>query len=116
LRQWSKTSGTSRWAIRRQKDGSIPETELEGINLWRITNDAVAEHRYYTQMKDDSDPTGIRQHPLGDLVYRLLDPKIEQSWKAFATTKYQKTGPAWTDYINIEYIHNNLHVSLVLTT
>ena len=67
-----------------------------------------------TNPKDPKAPskTGIETHTVSELVYRLLDPDNVPTWKAFSTTLYQKTDPdTWTDYANVEYIHNNLHVS-----
>lgn len=89
----------------------MPGKQAEGENNFVETNEAIATHAYYSDKKNK---TGLQDKTVSDLVYRLLDPGAAvPTWKAFATTKYQKTDPNdWGDYINIEMVHNNLHVRL----
>ncbi|KAI9690843.1 MAG: hypothetical protein M1822_008462 [Bathelium mastoideum] len=101
---WAQCAGTSRWGIRRTP---VPNDQVGGVNNWNETNKAIKKHKFYHDLKDK---TGIQKHTVSELVYRLLDPGNVPTWKAFSTTLYQKTDPdTWTDYANIEYIHNNLH-------
>lgn len=112
---WSQCAGTSRWGIYGMP---VPSDQIAGVNNWNGTNAAIEAHPFYHQPNDTIDPkdpnarskTGIEQHTISELVYRLLDPDNVPTWKAFSTTLYQKTDPnTWTDYANVEYIHNNLH-------
>jgi tyrosinase len=102
---WSQCAGTSRWGI---YGSPVPSDQVAGVNNWKQTNEAIATHDFYKKSGDKN--TGIQTHTVSELVYRLLDPGNVPTWKAFSTTLYQKTDPdTWTDYANIEYIHNNLH-------
>lgn len=42
-----------------------------------------------------------------DAVYRLLTYKVD--YETFATTKLNNNNPGPTDYLNCEFIHNNIH-------
>ena len=84
--------------------------QAEGKNNFLLTNEAITEHAFYN---DKNNKTGLKQKTVSDLVYRLLNPGAVPTWKAFATTEYQTTNPnKWEDYVNLEMIHNNLHVRL----
>ncbi|KAI9665826.1 MAG: hypothetical protein M1821_003760 [Bathelium mastoideum] len=110
---WSECAGTSRWGIFRKP---VPDDQVCGVNNWGKTNKAIKAHHFYHEPKDGirhhpkESKTKIETHAVSELVYRLLGPGNVPTWKAFSTTLYQKTDPdTWTDYANIEYIHNNLH-------
>lgn len=95
----------------------MPQEQAEGIDNWNLSNKAISEHSFYNKNQTDGNTKpsdDLVKHTVGDLVYRLLNPKSNFSWKSFCTTLYVKTNAdKWEDYINIEMIHNNLHVSLI---
>ena len=49
------------------------------------------------------------------LLYRLFATKWT-SWEMFATTRYDETSgkPCGEEFLSLEYIHNNIHVSFSL--
>ena len=49
---------------------------------------------------------------------RLLNPNYSTSYEKFVSTAYHKKTSKPEDYLSLEYIHNNLHVSStkILTT
>lgn len=57
----------------------------------------------------------MNNHPVSDLVYRLLSNVCD--WESFSSTlKARLHKPTeWTQWISLEYIHNNLHVCVQLS-
>ncbi|EQB47725.1 hypothetical protein CGLO_13112 [Colletotrichum gloeosporioides Cg-14] len=104
LYPWSQCSGTSRWGI----NSSLPlEKECEGVNDFAKISDAIEGHKYE---KDNSKIPEMNNHPVSDLVYRLLSNVCD--WESFSSTlKARLHKPTeWTQWISLEYIHNNLHL------
>ncbi|KAJ0346181.1 hypothetical protein KNSL1_007755, partial [Colletotrichum chrysophilum] len=55
----------------------------------------------------------VSRHPVSDLVYRLLSNV--KDWRSFSSTITADTSPEpveWTQWISLEFIHNNLHHSI----
>jgi tyrosinase len=88
--------GTSRHGIVSGDDTSW----VGGVENFAATNSALQN----PQWSDGA--TGN----IGELVYRLFTKDYFKSWETFASTKYYKDHPD-TDYLSLEYIHNNIHVS-----
>lgn len=53
---------------------------------------------------------------LADAVNRLFTPEYTNHWEHFASTKWYNEG-SWeteTGFLSLEYVHNNVHVSLLI--
>ena len=61
---------------------------------------------------DQSPEYGNRQ-PIKDIIYRLFSSDWK-SWGAFASTRYYGEVLGGTDFLSLEFIHNNVHVSYSL--
>lgn len=52
-------------------------------------------------------------HFIPDAVYRMLSDEYLKNWDTFSTTAYgPKDTESATEYLSLEFIHNNLHVIL----
>lgn len=98
-------SGTSRYGI---TSLSPSPKESAGENNYEAVGQAIRGHQY-----EDKSP--INQLTVADLVYRLLTYKRYKEWASFASTVTHKGSTHWRDYISLEYIHNNLHVSWLVS-
>jgi tyrosinase len=96
LLQWDQCVATSRHGIVTGNDTSW----VYGVENFTGTNSALQDPRW------SDGATGS----IGELVYRLFTPNYFQSWETFASTKFHREHPG-TDYLSLEYIHNNIHVS-----
>jgi hypothetical protein len=74
-----------------------------GVENWQDANSSLQNPAWY------AGDTGS----IGELVYRLFAPSYFQSWEAFASTKMLNANPG-SDYLSVEYIHNNIHVSFTM--
>ncbi|GAB1312862.1 tyrosinase [Madurella fahalii] len=95
--KFSECKGTSRWA------DYPPKHETTWVN-GQVNNSSVAtaldEHSWYGKNVDNV--------PIAEMVYRLYSPDYITTFTQFATTKlHDDTAPA--PYLNLEYIHNNIH-------
>lgn len=107
--QWSQCSGTSRWGLTGEFGQDLKPDQSQGVNNWKPSYGAIQKHAWYGDDKDKGHAE-LSKKTVSDLVYRLLASVTD--WDAFSTTKFRKDNPTeWTDYVNLEYIHNNLHVS-----
>ena len=105
-KQWSKCAGTSRWGI---KTGVDEKEYMLGINNWQSCNAAIDGHQY------EDPPAPINGATITDICYRLLAPEYARDWQTFATTGADRQTldmKDWIKFLSLEYIHNNLHVSL----
>lgn len=71
-----------------------------GVENWPDTNKALQNPEW------SAGATGT----IGEMVYRLYTKNYFSSWEYFASTKYYAEGST-TDYLSLEFIHNNIHVS-----
>lgn len=79
---------------------------VDGVENWTDSNAALQNPQWYSIQGDPVKHTGT----IGELVYRLFTKGYFKSWETFASTKLYKDHPD-TDYLSVEYIHNNIHVS-----
>lgn len=51
---------------------------------------------------------------LADSVNRMFSPQYNDTWGQFASTKwtYEGYGNSMNGFLSLEYIHNNVHVSI----
>lgn len=70
---------------------------------WEAANHALGNPEWY----GESDYVGS----IATAVERLFAPDNHQSWESFATTAYNSGDSSDTGFMNLEYIHNNIHVS-----
>jgi tyrosinase len=94
--QWDQCVATSRHGIVTENDPSW----VYGVENFAGTNSALQNPAW------SDGATGS----IGELVYRLFTPNYFQSWETFASTKFYHEHPG-TDYLSLEYVHNNIHVS-----
>lgn len=95
------TKGTSRYAIHTPYEPSAPWTE--GISESAKVTAAFKSHNWY-----DPKATGTMR----ENVYRLVTGTYFESWRAFASTKYHHVSPDANNWLSLELVHNNAHVSL----
>lgn len=77
----------------------------DGGQNWQKSNQALNEHAWYQNKGDwDSVPT------LQDMTYRLLI-QPGKSWGVFSSSRYYDGDEDPQNWMNIESIHNNVHVS-----
>ncbi|KAK0629237.1 common central domain of tyrosinase-domain-containing protein [Bombardia bombarda] len=92
--------GTSRWAPYDPQSTKVSVQWENGV----VDNDKITqslqEHNWYGKNVD--------QVPLSEMVYRLYLPDYIDSFTQFSTTKFKKT-PSPASYLNLEYVHNNIH-------
>ncbi|KAI1478854.1 Di-copper centre-containing protein [Daldinia eschscholtzii] len=92
---FSKSVGTSRWALYEPESSqSWEEGEVDN----EMAANALATHKWYKG----------ENVPLAEMTYRLFLPEYIKSFAQFATTKYNKDHHL-TGYLNLEFIHNNVH-------
>lgn len=123
--QWDKCSATTKYGILDGFDASI---WADGGQNWLRSNYALNEHAYY----DNSGFDGERDIPtVQDLINRLFTYGLDH-WGAFSSSRYTSPHPeapkqdgsaAVTlpklkldeknvkNAMNLEFIHNNIHVS-----
>ncbi|KAJ5589654.1 Di-copper centre-containing protein [Penicillium hordei] len=111
---WDKCNATTKYGILDGFDASI---WADGGQNWLRANYALNEHPYYGD-KDKGVNAETPVPTLQDLVYRLFQYGLS-SWGAFSTTRYTSNYPKppiqaelAKDAMNLEFIHNNLHVSI----
>ena len=92
---WDQCVATSRYGIVNGGDKSW----VWGVENFTDSNNALQNPAWYAQ----------NSGTIGELVYRLFTPNYFKSWEFFASTKYYSEHPD-TDYLSLEYIHNNIHV------
>lgn len=106
---WGSYYGTSRYGNR----SAAGVNRLRGVNNWSFINSTLEAAPWYR--RKDVDPKLMKPNPISDYVCRLLSYGTE--WRYFASTQDRfdlnvTASKSWQDYISLEYIHNNLHVSL----
>ena len=98
-----------------QAADGIPWNECVATSRYGIVNGGDKEWVWGVEKFGDSN-TAL-QNPawyagnggtIGELVYRMFTPNYFKSWEFFASTKYYSEHPD-TDYLSLEYIHNNIH-------
>lgn len=79
---------------------------VRGINNFGRANLSIQGHDWYAP--NGEDPT---TDSISDLVARLMSEDYLKSWRYFSSTLHTSEGgaPAPTDYLSLEYIHNNIH-------
>ena len=111
--QWSKFYGTGRYG--RQPDGV---DKLQGVNNWSYINSALkAPAPTWNFGRADKSVVPLPTNPISDYVCRLLSYGTD--WQHFSSTHWGgftnhgcgHRQPFPQDYISLEMIHNNLHVS-----
>ena len=80
---------------------------VEGTSNTAAINAATSKH--------DWPKAQNRNDTIKDAVVRLLNPAYSTSYEKFVSTKYVKNTGKPEDYLSLEFIHNNLHVSLTPT-
>jgi tyrosinase len=109
LVQWDKCAGTSRWGIKT----SNPKDWSSGVNGYQGVAAAINAHDWDVTDNKSGPGSKILKQPVGDVVYRLLSNV--SAWANFATTRDNpdtgSTAVPWQEWLSLEYIHNNLHVS-----
>jgi tyrosinase len=80
-----------------------------GVENYADSNAALQNPQWYSTQGDPTTHTGA----IGELVYRMFTKDYFKSWETFASTKYYTEHPD-TDYLSLEYIHNNIHVSCIV--
>jgi tyrosinase len=80
-----------------------------GVENYADSNAALQNPQWYSTQGDPTTHTGA----IGELVYRMFTKDYFKSWETFASTKYYSEHPD-TDYLSLEYIHNNIHVSCIV--
>ncbi|KAK3296423.1 common central domain of tyrosinase-domain-containing protein [Chaetomium fimeti] len=99
---FSKSQSSSRWATFEPQGEAVSANWVDGT----VNNDRIAEaleaHPWYNNNAD-----GV---PLAEMVYRLYEPEYVKSFAQFATTRFpQGQEPDPKAYLNLEFIHNNIH-------
>jgi tyrosinase len=97
--KFSKSRGTSRWAVFEPQSTMVSEKWQIGVVDNAKITEALNSHPWYGTTDTIS---------LGEMVYRLFSPKYITSFEQFATTKY-KDPQAPAPYLSLEYVHNNIH-------
>ncbi len=85
-----------------------------GINNYPSIAIAINSPAWY-DVKDPNTPGGkILRQQASDLVYRLLSNV--KLWASFSTTLGNPASDPqpWQEWISLEYLHNNLHVCILL--
>ena len=93
---------TSRYGIRKDESNHI--TGTDGVNNWSSCNAAMKDPPWYAQNGGS----------LTDAVSRMLSPGYFDDWGSFASTVHNDPHSA-SDYLSLEYIHNVIHVSYLVT-
>lgn len=101
---WNIAIGTSRHG---ELDNRNQSQWIQGINNFGRTNLSIQGHAWY--INEGNEPN----YAISDLVSRLMSDNYLKSWRSFSSTLHsqedQGTQPAPTDYLSLEYIHNNIH-------
>jgi tyrosinase len=108
---------------------------LEGVNNAWVANNHLANMTWYPinknqeaqeQSEDDEDEEQdeapkepyFKWNPgtLADSVNRMFCPHYNDTWGKFASTKWTKESHEGsnTGFLSLEYIHNNVHVGLLV--
>ncbi|KAK4185474.1 common central domain of tyrosinase-domain-containing protein [Podospora australis] len=102
---FSKSVGTSRWATYEPESGNVSTAWVEGTVRNEKISNALNSHPWYGK--------GVDQVPLAEMVYRLYLHDYITSFTQFATTKFKTSTEYDPDapaaYLNLEYVHNNIH-------
>lgn len=110
-RQWVQCIATSKFGVVKN---TPPEKWIHGVQNWEKANDALQHPAWY----DLNDTTGtappLNLGSIGEAVYRMFSPNYFDSWQAFASTLYNEKNPGGKNFLSLEYIHNNIHVSFCL--
>lgn len=99
--QWSKCIATSRYGIDVSKD---PAVWTHGIQNWQEINIALEAPKWYKGALGS----------LSEAVYRLFTDNYARSWQTFASTSHAGQAMPGSEWLSLEYIHNNVHVSLAV--
>lgn len=132
--QWDKTSGTSRYGIFREKDKSRGKEDeykyhgLKGVNnVWQanavLSSMNTVNQWYEPPLADDGGPDTtdkdkdgkfIGPGTLADAVGRMFSDGYHSTYEQFSSTKWygSKETQVASGYLSLEYIHNNVHVSI----
>lgn len=79
---------------------------VDGVENYADSNAALQNSQWYSAPGDPTTHTGT----IWECVYKMFTKDYFKSWETFASTKYYNDHPD-TDYLSLEYIHNNIHVS-----
>ena len=104
--QWDRCISTSRWGVF-TKDIDKKEEWVHGIVKDERVDRALHNHGWY-----DEKVIFLFHGTIKEVVYRLFTVEWT-SWEMFATTRYDKTSgkPPGEEFLSLEYVHNNVHVS-----
>ncbi|MCJ1463962.1 hypothetical protein MMC07_002572 [Pseudocyphellaria aurata] len=96
---WTRAFSTSKWGIRPKP---FPEANwIHGSQQNELVNIALQHPAWY------SEP--IKIGSIAEAVYRMFAPGYFSSWEAFASTLYVSQNPGATNFLSLEFIHNNIH-------
>lgn len=99
-RQWTRAFSTSKHGVRQD----APQADwIHGSQQNDLVNAALQQPKWYNET--------IKVGSIAEAVYRMFSPGYFSSWEAFASTLYIEQNSAATNFLSLEYIHNNIHVS-----
>jgi hypothetical protein len=81
-----------------------PSVWTNGIENWNEANIALQNPVWYKEKGNLGS--------LSEAVYRLFTDDYAKSWETFSSTSYANQGLPGSEWLSLEYIHNNVHVSL----
>lgn len=102
--QWVQCVATSKFGILSQ---TPPEEWVNGVQNIKAANEALQNPQWY--LPPGAEGPG-NTGSIGETVYRMFSENYFNSWEAFASTLYIRENPG-KNFLSVEYIHNNIHVS-----